>query len=261
MPQNKKAAIKDNFESSAMDETITLKALESLLTNITSTFTDSLNKVVQQFHSLITEVVNDKFAAINTRLEAIENKLKNDPCVNSEPRPDLKSMTDMVMNTLVEADKQREELRRKSCNVIVSGLKAVPNVTDKALVETFCERNLTIKPSIQNAKRIGKAGDPSQIPKICITLSSPESATSLLESASLLRHSADDNAKNIYFNRDLTKAQAEAGYKARCLRRSGFQLQSTVGSRTSNIPASNAQMLVSSDEAGFNLTSSMPFSA
>ena len=112
----------------------------------------------------------------------------------------------------------------RSRNVIVSGIGPSASVSDKELVEPFCESNLTIKPRVVRAWRIGK-----DKAKLCITLESAEAVDDLIDSSSLLRNASDYNARHIYFNRDQTKQQAQAPYNKRCLARMKRQQPTETG--------------------------------
>lgn len=53
--------------------------------------------------------------------------------------------------------------------------------------------------------------------KLCVTLELVEVVDELLDSASLPRNAADQSARQTYFNRDLTKQEAQDDYNILCL--------------------------------------------
>jgi hypothetical protein len=55
---------------------------------------------------------------------------------------------------------------------------------------------------------------------LCVTLESPETVDYIISSATILRTSTDPTVKRVYFNRDLTKQQADAAYQRRLEKRS-----------------------------------------
>ena len=111
---------------------------------------------------------------------------------------------------------QCAEAHTKSLNVIVSGLPQVSGVTDKVLFEKFCEDHLTVKPPVVRIRRLGRVTDGNSS-KLCVTLDSPSSATSLVDSSSILRQSTTHSC--VFINHDLTRAQAEAAFRARATKR------------------------------------------
>jgi hypothetical protein len=58
--------------------------------------------------------------------------------------------------------------------------------------------------------------------KLCVTLESEDSVESVLNSAVLLRSSSNASTNRVFFNRDLTRSQAEEAYRKRCEKRAEF---------------------------------------
>lgn len=171
------------------------------------------------FKDVIEEIVDKKVKIIQDEVTALKltvSELQKEHLSPNVGKNEDQSITHIVSSTLVEIEKQKDELREKSVNVVVVGLKLLADVPDNNVFANFCEDNLTIKPRVVRSRRIGKN---LQEPKLCVTLDSAECVNNLLESARILRHSTDLYAKEVYINRDLTRTQAEAAYKARCLRR------------------------------------------
>ena len=110
---------------------------------------------------------------------------------------------------MVEAEREKEEIRQRSRNIIITRLPQCSDINDVALVESFCEENLTVKPHIVRARRIGRnRSDPMS--KLCVTLDNADSVEDLLDSSTLLKSFSDATVRKIYFHRGLTSLQAEA---------------------------------------------------
>ena len=131
---------------------------------------------------------------------------------------------------LVSLHAEFADIRRRSSNVIVSGLKPVVGEDDCNLFSALCEENLSIKPAVirEKCKRIGKE-KPDKPRLYLVALRSEDSAKELLRAACQLRKSTDNYTReNIFINADLTRAEAQFAYEQRVARR---LQRSTTGSR------------------------------
>ena len=175
---------------------------------------------MKEFTKCLSETVVSRIAVMETRLTAIEDKLSS-MCTSAvgagSSVPEVSSIADIVSKTLVELDSQREVTKMKSLNVIVSGFATQPDQPDIEAFESFCQDNLTVKPKIVRARRLGRTTEGNQPAKLCLTLESSDSVNSLIQSASILRQNR--HYSRVFINRDLTKAQADEAYKARCRKR------------------------------------------
>ena len=201
---------------------ITPEVIEAILVKITDKFTESINSMMTQFGKILTDSVNGKLAAISERLDNIEKHIGERESSTNTLSKNLNSPVSAVMEAttraMVEAEREKEEIRQRSRNIIITGLPQCSDINDVTLVESFCEDNLTVKPHIVRARRIGRnRSDPMS--KLCITLDNADSVEDLLDSSTLLKSSSDAAVRKIYFNRDLTPLQAEAAYKKRCEKR------------------------------------------
>ena len=222
-------------KGAAAANAISLEAMDSLLTKFMGAFTETIEKMMSTFSETLNTLVDCKLTAISTRLDALESSYIQNGTLpgiqasgNSATAQPIRNQTmaQIVAKTYHELEQEKEQLHRKSLNVIITGLKPIDNVSDKSLVEQFCEEHLTVKPTILQVKRLPmrrSENSRNAYPKLCVTLSSAENATDLLSAATILRESEIDSVNKIYFNRDLTKAQAEAEYQARCSRRARKQ--------------------------------------
>jgi len=212
---------------------ITPDVLETILLRVTDKFSEALNNILKQFSQLLNDTMNDKLAAINDRLVNIESRIdqrntiaasanvstitSDNVAINTPGQP-LSTIIEATSRTLLEFEREKEELRKRSKNVIITGLPKQTDIPDLELVELFCEQNLTVKPHVAVTRRIGKnRSDPSA--KLCVTLESEDAVDALLSSAALLRSSSNASVNRVFFNRDLTRSQAEAAFKMRCEKR------------------------------------------
>ena len=196
--------------------------IEQIVTRISEKLVESMGKMMQEFAKCLNESVAARMTNLETKLSAIELKLASattNPCaVNDQSAQGASTVAEVISKTMYAIESQREEAQVKALNVIVSGLPPQSGVTDSVMFEQFCENNLTVKPRIARTRRLGRSDDGSRPAKLCVTLDSAESVRSLLESAVILRRSLSHS--HVFINKDLTKAQAEAAYKARCRKRS-----------------------------------------
>ena len=128
----------------------------------------------------------------------------------------------IATKTLLDFEREKEEMKRRANNVIVSGLLSRPNVKDSELFGDFCGNNLTVKPRVVAIRRLGRDKNPNA--KFCITLENAEADKDVILSSKILRASQDYDVKRVYFNHDLTRLQSEEAYARRVTKRpSGAQ--------------------------------------
>jgi len=122
------------------------------------------------------------------------------------------------------------EVQRRKCNIVVSGLPNSVSVDDDCgLFLKICEENLPVKPVIvrDKCRQLGKpSGDKPQ--PFLVVFSNEQAAVDTLQVARQLRQSDDEYVKhNVFFNHDLTKAEAELAYQKRVARRRRNESHST----------------------------------
>jgi len=230
--------------------TITADALENILLRVTEKmtekFTDAINTMMQQFTKVIGDVVEGKMSALSTRLDTLEASFTDNigpqmtatsNSVSSKGQTDQRGAVEAASRVLFEFEQEKEEIRKRSRNVVITGLSPVPHTSDIQLVSDFCENNLTVKPHVLSARRIGKDASST---RLCVTLDSSDAAEVLLSSATMLRASSDPDVRRVYFNKDLTRQQAEAAYKLRCAKRNRAS-QSSPSTSTASAPFSGLQ--------------------
>ena len=76
--------------------------------------------------------------------------------------------------------------------MVITGLPPAPQIPDTQLVSDFCENNLTVKPHVLSARRIGRDASSA---RLCVTLDSSDAAEALLGSATMLRASSDPDVR------------------------------------------------------------------
>jgi hypothetical protein len=211
--------------------TILAKTLPEIMHKTLEQFENQIDRFIARvearFDEKVEKIYGELFLA-NSRIDALETKLAQletaqhtqqvimtSPAKQSAaslPAIDMAGIIEATSQALIAVEKEKEEIKLRSSNVIVSGIGSSSTVSDKELLESFCENYLTIKPRVVRARRIGK-----DKAKLCITLESAEAVDDLIDSSSLLRNASDHNARHTYFNRDQTKQQAQAAYNKRCL--------------------------------------------
>jgi len=115
---------------------------------------------------------------------------------------------------IMALEQEREEIRVRSCNVVVSGLPPSTSFSDIELLEQLCEQHLTVKPHFIRARRLSK-DKTSPSAKLCVTLESSDAVDHLIASSSMLRQSSDQGIRKIFFYRDLTRQQSDIAFKNR----------------------------------------------
>ena len=162
--------------------------------------------------------------------------------VGNDAKESLSTVVECTSRILMDLEREKDAKTQRARNVVITGLQTSHDVSDSKLVETFCEQYLTVKPRVVRVRRVGNNSSNSAT-KLCVTLDSEETAHDLLESAAILRRSSDSNIRKIYFNPDLTKAQATEAYKRRCEKRA--QRLSTSATPAESLSASASPFLPS----------------
>lgn len=132
-------------------------------------------------------------------------------------------------SVLASVHAELAEVQRRKCNIVVYGLPNSDRVDDDCgLFLKICEENLSVKPVIvrDSCRRLGKPTVDKPRPFL-VVFRNEQAAAEVLHVARKLRQSDSEYVKhNIYFNRDLTKAEAEMAYQKRVARRLRNQTQS-----------------------------------
>jgi hypothetical protein len=104
-------------------------------------------------------------------------------------------------------------------------LKPVVGRPDDQLFAALCSTDLSVRPDVVSAKRLGRS-QVGKIQPLLIYLKQADQAQQLINSAKRLRHSANPAVRNkVFINPNLTKAEAAAAFQVRSLRRQAQQRQ------------------------------------
>jgi len=179
----------------------------------------------------------EKLAEIEISLTAESAVYRIDNCHADQSTPvhSLNSVHDVPL--IVEKTLQDQQRCKK--NIIVTGLPESQLTSDRDQFLALCESHLTTKPLVGESDcwRLRKIDSTRTSPRrLLVRLRSEDTASDLLRSARMLRQSSDNYvASNIYFNSDLTPAQAKLAYQLRVKRRENkARLRSDVKDNDSN---------------------------
>jgi len=145
------------------------------------------------------------------------------------------------------------DINRRKNNVVISGLPetAVNDETDKHIADrntfiSICEEHLDVKPSLSHLGciRLGKRENYGDRPrKLFVHLSSEAAASSILNSAKLLRRSDDPViSSSVFINPDLSSADAKLAFERRQRKRERERRNGGSASQPSNQNATNHRM-------------------
>ena len=201
-----------------MNEKIMLSVTEKL----NECFSRSMELMMQTFQNMMTQVAKslaecfqNALAPVVQRLDSMDTKTES----KEKPSSDTSEAIKIATKTLLDFEREREEIKRRANNVIVSGLPFRTNVKDADLFEDFCANNLTVKPRAVAVRRLGR-DDKNLNAKLCVTLENAEAVKDVILSSRILRASQDSDVKRVYFNHDLTRLQSEEAYARRMAKRS-----------------------------------------
>lgn len=139
---------------------------------------------------------------------------------SSSNTPSMQSHANTFRQSLVAAvyTDQAERKRRES-SLVVNGLNESQTLTDKVLFENLCRNEFALLPDITSTRRLGRV-QPNRIRPLLIFTREASQAQQLIASAKQLRKSPTQAIRdNVYITRNLTKAEAEAAFLSRDLRR------------------------------------------
>lgn len=125
----------------------------------------------------------------------------------------LRTQSSECSNIVKELRLEEKRIESRALNVIVSGTKPVPDVSDYDLFSEIAEEiGVTVTDSDLELKRIGKADNLNR-QLLLIKLSSAILRKQILQGATKLR--LNNNFKDIYVQPDRTKSEREAQFKLR----------------------------------------------
>lgn len=208
-----------------MAKSISPELLEQILTRVTDKFNDMFKLFVEQVVSAINNRIDNveaKFGELSAQMTKMSKNMddlgRSATKLPAEPAP-VKNDLDTTVKALMAVELEKDDRAKRSRNIIITGLVPEEGRNDTDVFNTFCEHNLTVKPHLLSCSRVGKA-TATRPAKLRITLDNSQAAEDLLASSSILRQSSDTIARSVYFNRDLTRMEAQTAYEERQRRRS-----------------------------------------
>ena len=164
----------------------------------------------------------------------------------SSTKPTLNETVRRAVLTAVHTEMQSKQARER--NIVITGLRRSNTIQDKDVVSTLVFDEFGMDVSIMQCKRLGKSpttndGRPQPLR---VVLQSASIVKDIVSSAKYLRRSFDEYIRgNVFINADLTCAEAEAAYHARCERRHLQQLKPKSKPATSEPSVHQQQQLAS----------------
>jgi len=147
----------------------------------------------------------------NTQLPQLPHHLEQE-----KPR---KLGTNFLQSLIAAVYVDQSEQKRRESSLIVSGLQESKTQTDKLIFTNLCSEEFNMQPDIVITKRLGRA-QPTKIRPLLIVTRKTDEAQHLIAVAKQLRKSSNLTVRNnVFINRNLTKAEAEAAYCVRVQRR------------------------------------------
>jgi hypothetical protein len=151
-----------------MAKTVTPEIIEAIVTRVIEKFTDVLSAITTNLTAMIRDTFNTQLTILNARVDAIEGEIAQNGSTgsyrgdvvydtshsSSSPLPN--DLSASVIQGLLMYEKEKEDIRRRARNVIITGLPRQNSTPDFELADSFCENHLTVKPHIASTKRVGK---------------------------------------------------------------------------------------------------------
>ena len=198
------------------------KAEKKVVTDVTEIKRVTGN--IQQ--SVVKSDEHGKLADEVLEMKSVLSRLSAEQHAGNASHIDESNLTANVCKTLNDMNKRKK-------NVVVTGMPEATSGSsdsdetkrlDELAFSTFCEENLTVKPVLSKlgCRRLGKATSCDTKPRrLLVHLTSEQNAQDLLSPAKALLRKSQDNyiASTIYFNPDLTAAEAKLAFDQRQRRR------------------------------------------
>ena len=140
--------------------------------------------------------------------------LSTDPVQPSEStsRPLEKNFKTAVLSAV---HAELEDVNKRSTGFVISGLPVRQGILDADQVTNICLQFLNLNPEIKSTYRLGNKIEGKPQP-LLVNLTNSRDASNIISLAKTLRSSNNDFVKNnIFINRHLTKAEAQAAYDKR----------------------------------------------
>ena len=227
-----------------VDSQICIKTLHADLVRLTKTVAELKETVRKQ-----QTVINQLQLTTGNEVRVIDNEVMIDtvPNISGPSFPSLQTvtavtgsyaaaaanrpvLTDSVRQAVLTAVHSEMNIKQsRNRNIVISGLQRSNTTQDKDLVSKLLFDELGfLDVRIIQCKRLGKSLTTSEgrPQPLRVIFQSVEEARDILASARSLRHSTDHHIHaNVFISPDLTRAEAEAAYNARCARRRARQVR------------------------------------
>ena len=131
----------------------------------------------------------------------------------------LQHVTSFQQSIIAAVYADQSEHKRRESSLIVSGLRESQTQNDKVLFTNLCREEFDVQVDVVSTKRLGRL-QPTKVRPLLIVTGVADQAQHLIAAAKQLRKSLNPDVRtSVYFNRNMTKAEAEAAYRARVQRR------------------------------------------
>jgi len=195
--------------------------------------------------------VADEIAIVTTSVEQLrqeiktmESKLNNVSDVSTSAQlPNANNeLADFTLKSYIT--KTVHDISRRDNNVVVYGLPETSDANDESVFSSFCEANLSVKPSVVWCRRLGQPSDTSdhrQPRRLLVKLRSAQVALDLRHASKSLRQSTDVDVRAVYINPDLSREQAKLAYEERQKRRAAKH-QPLGGNAERQVPSASSSI-------------------
>ena len=195
--------------------------------------------------------VTDEIAIVTTSVEQLrqeikmmESKLHNLSHVSTTAQ--LLNSNNEIADPALKSyiTKTVQDISRRDSNVVVFGLPEATDADDETVFLSFCEANLSMKPSVVWCHRLGQLSNTSdhrQPRRLLVKLRSAQVALDLRRASKSLRQSTDVDVRSVYINPDLSREQAKLAYEERQKRRAAKR-QPPGGNEERQVPSSSSSI-------------------
>lgn len=138
-----------------------------------------------------------------------------------------KRKTTAATSTVAAVYMEEQNRKRRATSLVISGLPPVGTSNDETVFTNLCESEFQVKPVVVSTKRLGHP-QPNRIQPLLVTLRNEDTAHHLIREARRLRNSTNSYTRSyVYINPNRTRAESEAAYQLRVLRRQAAEKRSS----------------------------------
>ena len=152
-----------------------------------------------------------------------------------------KRKTTAAASTVAAVYVEEQTRKRRATSLVISGLPPVDTSNDETVFTNLCEAEFQVKPVVVATKRLGRP-QPNRVQPLLVTLRNEDSAHYLISEARRLRNSTNSYTRShTYINPNRTKAESEAAYQLRVLRRQVAEKRSSKQQQQQQVGATKQQ--------------------